>query len=80
MSDKKWEKFEIAVAKFIDALDEKSIVKHDVDIPDQDTGEDRQRDVWIEAKIANHFSVSVLVSCKRWKKKLNVTRHRCIYR
>jgi len=71
MRDPKWKEFEIAVANFISALDPSAKVTHDAMIPDKDTGTLRQRDVWIETKVSNHFSLQILVSCKRYKSKLN---------
>jgi len=66
-----WKEFEIAVADFLSALDPSAHVTHDVILPDQDTGEPRQRDVWIETTVLNYFSVKVLVSCKKYKRKLD---------
>jgi hypothetical protein len=66
-----WKRFEEAVAAFAAALDPAATVKHDLRLPDRHHGRRRQRDVWIEAKIGGHFPVSVLVSCKRTKRKLN---------
>jgi hypothetical protein len=66
-----WRRFEQAVAAFAAALDPSATVKHDVRMPDRHHGRSRQRDVWIDAKIAGHFPVSILVSCKRTKRKLN---------
>jgi Restriction endonuclease len=71
MADKKWKQFEKSVAAFIAALAPEARVTHDADIPDIDTGKLRQRDVWIETKVCNHFSVKILVSCKRYKKKID---------
>ena len=71
LKDKPWKIFEVAVSNFIDALDPNASVTHDAMVPDRDTGTPRQRDVWIEAKVANHFPIKVLVSCKRYRKKLN---------
>lgn len=68
---KGWKDFETAVARFIAALDPDATVKHNVYLPDRDTGHPRQRDVWIEARICGVFPVKVLVSCKRWDRKLN---------
>lgn len=64
MSNSTWKQFEKAVATFLAALDPTARVKHDVSIPDVDTGTPRQRDVWIEAKLMNHFPVTIYVSCK----------------
>lgn len=65
-----WKRFEQAVARFAAALDPSALVKHDVQLPDRHHGRRRQRDVWIEAKIGGHFPVSVLISCKRTKRRL----------
>ena len=67
----KWKEFEIAVTNFIKALDPSAKVIHDAMLPDRDTGTLRQRDVWIETKVSEHFSLQILVSCKRYKSKLN---------
>jgi len=66
-----WKEFEIAVTNFIKALDPEAKVTHDAMIPDKDTGTPRQRDVWIETKVSKLFSLQILVSCKRYKTKLN---------
>lgn len=71
MKDPKWKQFEVAVANFISALDPSAKVTHDAMTPDKDTGRPRQRDVWIETKVLNHFSLKLLVSCKRYKCKIN---------
>ena len=49
----------------------RSPAMNDAMIPDKDTGEPRQRDVWIETKVCDHFPLKILVSCKRYKAKLN---------
>ena len=66
-----WQAFEIAVAKFAAAMDPSAVVRHNVLLPDADTGHPRQRDVIIEAKICKIFPVTVLVSCKYWQSKLD---------
>ena len=71
LSDPLWKQFELAVAEFVSALDPSANVQHDVKLPDRDTGEPRQRDVWVEAKLLGHFSVNVLISCKRTRRKLD---------
>jgi hypothetical protein len=72
MADRKnWEQFEIAVAQFVAALDPAAKVEHNVLLPDKDTGHLRQRDVWIEARVCQLFPIKVLISCKRWGKKLD---------
>lgn len=66
-----WKRFEEAVGKFLTALGKGAVVKADASKPDRDTGTPRQRDVWIDAKLFGHFPVSIHVSCKRYKRKLN---------
>lgn len=71
MTETKWKEFENAVAKFVAALDPKAMVTADVRLPDVHTSKPRQRDVWVEAKVCNHFPVKVLISCKRLRKKID---------
>lgn len=66
-----WKKFELAIANFIAALDPQAKVFHDVLLPDKHTGTPRQRDVWIETKILQHYTIKIYVSCKHKKRKLN---------
>lgn len=68
-----WRAFEEAVARFAAAMDPQALVAHDVRLPDRETSRPRQRDVWIEAKICDHYPVRVLVSCKRYQRKLHQT-------
>jgi hypothetical protein len=68
---KSWKKFELAVRDFVAALDPNATVRHNVKLPDLDTGKPRQRDVWVESTICNIFPVKVLISCKRWSRKIN---------
>lgn len=72
MSKTKWKEYEIAVKKFITALDPNAKVEHDIYLPDKHTKKPRQRDVYIMAKVCNHFPVEIYVSCKRYKRKLNL--------
>lgn len=67
-----WRDFELAVAALCQAIAPDAKVTHDEMIPDIDTGSPRQRDVWIETLIGGHFPVKVLVSCKRYTRKVNV--------
>ena len=60
------------MANFVAALDPTAKVTHDTTVPDVDTGRPRQRDVWVQARICQHFPVQVLLSCKYWDEKLNV--------
>jgi hypothetical protein len=65
--------FEKAVHVFANTLDSKAEVLFDHKVPDRDTGTPRQCDVWINAKFGGHWPLSILVSCKDQKKKLNVS-------
>jgi len=67
-----WKEFERAVADFVSALDKNTVVRHDVHRPDQDTGFNRQYDVWVDAKVCGIFNISVLISCKHKSRKLSV--------
>ncbi len=64
-------KYEEAVYAFAKTLDQSAEVLFDHKVPDRDTGELRQCDVWINAKFAGHWPLSILVSCKDQKRKLN---------
>src|SRR5262249_37432979 len=66
-----WKQFEQAVSAFLEALDPTASVTHDKQIPDTDTRTPRQRDVWIETSFGGHLRITILVSCKRKKSKLN---------
>lgn len=66
-----WREFEQAVASFLRALSPTAKVVHDIRLPDKDTGHLRQRDVWIEDKLLGHFPIKMLVSCKRYSKKID---------
>lgn len=68
---KDWLEFEKSVAAFLAALDATARVTHNVRLPDRDTGRARQRDVWIEASLGGHIPITVLVSCKRQRAKLD---------
>ena len=71
MINAEWRNYEIAVQKFLDALEPNAKVVHDVKLPDKHTGKPRQRDIFIEATICGNIPVKILVSCKRYKRKLN---------
>ena len=66
-----WLKFEETIAAFCKALAPDAKVTHNLMLPDIDTGESRQRDVWIEASLGGHIAIKVLVSCKRLKRKID---------
>lgn len=63
--------FEEAVADFAKRLDPNAEVKHNHHVPDHDTGEPRQCDVWISARFGGHWPISILVSCKDHRRKLD---------
>jgi len=70
---KESKKFEKDVWRFVKALDAKAEVLFDRRIPDKDTGRLRQVDAWVNASLGNHIPISILVSCKKHKRKLDVT-------
>jgi hypothetical protein len=70
---KNGKQFEMAVYEFLKALTPNSIVHFDYKVQDRDTGQLRQTDAWIETKIGNHIPLSILISCKDYKRKLNVS-------
>ena len=55
-------KYEEAVYAFAKTLDPSAEVLFDHKMPDRDTGELRQCDVWINAKFAGHWPLSILIS------------------
>lgn len=63
--------FEEAVFRFVKSLDPHAEVLLNHSVPDRDTGEPRQCDVWINAKFGGHLPLSILVSCKDHKRKLH---------
>jgi hypothetical protein len=64
--------FEESVYGFSKTLDPSAEVIFNHTTQDRDTGETRQCDVWINAKVAGHWPISILVSCKDHKRKLHV--------
>ena len=69
---KDWEKFEKTVAHYLKSLDPNAEVIHNTKTVDTDTGQLRQRDVWIQSYVRGN-QVKTLVSCKFWKNKLDVS-------
>jgi hypothetical protein len=63
--------FEEAVFRFAKTLDPQAEILFDHFIPDRDTDEPRQCDVWINAKFGGHWPLSILISCKDHKRKLH---------
>jgi hypothetical protein len=66
-----WHQFEVAVAAFIQALGPGAAVSHNLRLPDKHTRTPRQRDVWIKTLLLGHFPLTALVSCKRYKRKVD---------
>lgn len=71
MDNPEWKEFEVAVARFVKALDPNASVTHNVRLPDIHTGTVRQRDVWIEARVCQHFPIKALISCKKKKRRMD---------
>lgn len=67
-----WRVFETSVATFLQALDPNSKVTHNANLPDRDTGRSRQRDVWIETSYGGHIKFNILVSCKKYRRRVSV--------
>lgn len=70
---KKGKQFETAVYEFVKKLAPDSKVLFDHKVPDRDTGSLRQVDAWVETNIANHYALSILISCKDYARKVNIT-------
>lgn len=66
-------KFERDVWNFVKALDPSAKVLFNHKILDKDTGTPRQVDAWISSKYGGHIPISILVSCKNRKRKLDIT-------
>lgn len=66
-----WRQYELAVAAFVSAVGGGAKVTHDAKLPDAHTGLPRQRDVWVEWSLGNHFPVKALISCKYWRAALD---------
>lgn len=69
--DRRGRPFEVAVHRFLAALDPSATVLFDHRVPDRDDGKLRQCDAWIEAKLLGHLPFCVLVSCKDYKRKID---------
>lgn len=65
--------FEQAVYHFAKTLDPGAEVIFDHKVRDRDSNSLRQCDVWINAKFADHWPLSILVSCKKHGRKLDVS-------
>jgi hypothetical protein len=69
-SAKYWKAFEQAVAEFLAALDAEAVVTGDKQNTQRGAGSARQRDIWVEAKVANLFPIKVMLRCKRVSRNL----------
>lgn len=68
--ENEWLLFEKAVAAYMNSLSKSAIVTHNIRDQDEQTGANRQRDVIIEDTICHVIPVKVLISCKKYKRKL----------
>ncbi len=68
LSEADWRRFEEAVHRFAKTLDPSSEVLFDHRVPDRETGEPRQCDVWINAKYGGHWPFTIYISCKDRRK------------
>jgi len=66
-----WLDYEKTVYAFVKALDPSLAINHNVFTNDYDTGKPRQRDIIINASIAQIFPVTILISCKDKNRKLS---------
>lgn len=69
--DNDWKEFELAVSAFLKATDPNNNVKHNVYLPDKHTKKRRQRDVFLTTNLCGFLPLNILVSCKKYKRKLN---------
>ena len=65
--------FEKDVWAFVKGLDSSARVLFDHIVTDRDTDTPRQVDAWVNAKFGGHIPISILVSCKHHRRKLNIT-------
>lgn len=70
---KKGKQFETAVYEFVKKLSPSSKVWFDHKVLDRDTGSKRQIDAWVETIIADHYPISILISCKDYTRKVNIS-------
>jgi len=69
----KGKQFEKAVYAFVKALSPNSQVFFDHKVPDRDTGTFRQVDAWIETNYGGHIPLTILISCKDYIRKLDIS-------
>ena len=64
--------FELAVQKFVAALDPNAEVIRDFKGVDRDTGSRQQMDVWVKSRaLGGHIPITVLISCKDYNRRLH---------
>ena len=66
-----WLDYERTVYNFLKSIDPNIDIKHNVLIPDIDTGYSRQRDIVITVAIAEIFKTTIMISCKNKSRKLS---------
>lgn len=64
--------FERAVHEFVRTLDANAEVLFDQKVPDAHTGTLRQVDVWVRFSLGGHIPISILVSCKDHRRRLDI--------
>lgn len=64
--------FELAVHRFVQALDPAAEVLFDHAVTDVHTHTPRQVDVWVRARFLGHFPMAILVSCKDYARPLDI--------
>jgi len=67
------QEFERDVCTFVKALDPSAEIFFNHKVLDRDTRTLRQVDAWIDARYGGHIPISILVSCKNHKRKLDIT-------
>ena len=70
---RKGKQFEDAVHRFAKAINPEAKVFFDHHVPDREAGTPRQCDVWIETTIGNHWPIAIYVSCKDYRRKLDIS-------
>lgn len=67
------EEYERAVYDFVKKLDPSAEVIFDHKVPDRETGDLRQCDVWVNAKFGGLYPYSIYVSCKDHGRKFDIS-------
>jgi hypothetical protein len=66
------EEFERTIFQFYRGRDANCEVTFDHRVPDRDTGEPRQVDVWVRARLLGNMVFNILISCKDHRRLLDV--------